>query len=168
MWVWPKMFCIKITQSISFFFKERGNKKQNEREDIFQLLVLDRAGLFDRRDRLAFLVQWQQRQRSHWPQNVVRKKTRLNHTIRHYLPGLIFFHLTPSLPWCHLKTTHESAQFETFKPFCFLFGAGRWKDFHTTHSTESRCVIGPENTLFAGVCMHLSARKFYRLGQWRG
>ena len=37
-----------------------------------------------------------------------------------------------------------------------------------THSIESRCVIGPENTLFAGVCMHLSARKFYRLGHWRG
>ena len=36
--------------------------------------------------------------------------------------------------------------------------------FIKTHNTESRCIIGPENILLAGVCMHFSARKFYRLG----
>ena len=28
--------------------------------------------------------------------------------------------LTPSLPWCNLKTTNKSAKFETVMPFCFL------------------------------------------------
>ena len=28
--------------------------------------------------------------------------------------------LTPSLHWCHLKTTHKSAKFETLKPFFFF------------------------------------------------
>ena len=32
-----------------------------------------------------------------------------------------------------------------------------------THSIASRCVIGPENILFAGTSLHLKARKFYRL-----
>ena len=32
-------------------------------------------------------------------------------------------------------------------------------------STESRCVLGQENIQFAGMCMHLSAWKFYGLGQ---
>ena len=33
------------------------------------------------------------------------------------------------------------------------------------HSTENRCIIGPENIIFAGASVHLSARKFDRLGQ---
>ena len=36
--------------------------------------------------------------------------------------------------------------------------------FIKTHSTESRCAIGPGNVLFADGSVHLSARKFYRLG----
>ena len=40
--------------------------------------------------------------------------------------------------------------------------------FIKTHRIESRCVIGPEHLLFAGASLHLSARKFYRLGQWWG
>ena len=32
-----------------------------------------------------------------------------------------------------------------------------------TRSTESRCVIGPENILFVCASVNLSARKFYRL-----
>ena len=35
---------------------------------------------------------------------------------------------------------------------------------HTALS-ESRWVTGPENILFAGAFVHLSAWKFYRLGQ---
>ena len=38
--------------------------------------------------------------------------------------------LTPSLPWCHLKTVHKSVKFETFKLFCLLFCTGMSKDFH--------------------------------------
>ena len=38
-------------------------------------------------------------------------------------------------------------------------------DFHKTHNIEVRFVTGPETILFAGVCMHFSARKFYGLGQ---
>ena len=50
--------------------------------------------------------------------------------------------LTPSLPWCHFKTTNNSAKFETSQPFCLL-RTGMWKDFHqNAYSTESRCVIG--------------------------
>ena len=39
-----------------------------------------------------------------------------------------------------------------------------------THSIESRFVIGPSNnyTVWRLVCMHFSARRFYRLGQWKG
>ena len=38
--------------------------------------------------------------------------------------------LTPSLPWCHLKTTMKSAKFETLQPFCLLFRTGERTDFH--------------------------------------
>ena len=73
--------------------------------------------------------------------------------------------LTPSLPCCHLKKTPESAKFETLKPFRLLFALACERIFIKTHSVESRYVIGPENIQFAGASVHLSARKFYRLGQ---
>ena len=38
-------------------------------------------------------------------------------------------------------------------------------DFHKRHSIEIRVVIGPKIILFAGVCVHFSARKFYGLGK---
>ena len=37
--------------------------------------------------------------------------------------------------------------------------------FFKQNSIKSRCVIGLETILFAGVSVHLSARKYYRLGQ---
>ena len=37
--------------------------------------------------------------------------------------------LTPSLPWCHLKTTNESAKSETLKPFCRRFPHWHVKGF---------------------------------------
>ena len=74
--------------------------------------------------------------------------------------------LTPSLPWRHLKTTHKSAKFEPFKPYCFLSGTGMWKGFVKAYSTESRFVTGPENTPFAGACVNHSARQ-WSLRQWR-
>ena len=72
--------------------------------------------------------------------------------------------LQASLP-CHFKTTHKSAKFETLKPLCLLFHTGMRKDFIKMDSSESRCVERPENILSAGASLHLSAWKFYRLGQ---
>ena len=61
--------------------------------------------------------------------------------------------LTPSLPWCHLKTTSKSAKFETLK--ASRFHTNTWKDFfYQMHSAESRCVktvIGPKNVLSTAV-----------------
>ena len=53
---------------------------------------------------------------------------------------------------------------ETLKPVCFFFALACERIFIETYSIESRCVIGPENTLFAGASVHLSARALYRLG----
>ena len=50
----------------------------------------------------------------------------------------------------------------------FLHGINAVFNPFKMHSIKSRCAIGPENILFAGVSVHLLARKFYRLGQWRG
>ena len=36
------------------------------------------------------------------------------------------------------------------------------------HSIESRCAVGPENKLFAGVCVHFSAWKCYISGAVKG
>ena len=37
------------------------------------------------------------------------------------------------------------------------------------HSIDCRFVVVPWNMLFAsGICLYFSARKFYKLGQWRG
>ena len=50
------------------------------------------------------------------------------------------------------------------KPFFFLaLACGRISI--KIQSIESRHILGPENTLFAGVCMHFSAWEFYGLGQ---
>ena len=72
--------------------------------------------------------------------------------------------------------TNESANnlkplsLETLNPSCLLFCTGMWLFcerilMKKMHSTESRCVTGPENTLFAGASVQLSAQKFYKLGQ---
>ena len=73
--------------------------------------------------------------------------------------------LTASLPGCHLKTTHESAKFETLTPFfLFFFELTCERIFIKMNSIESN-VIGPGNIVSAGMSMHLSAQKFYGLGQ---
>ena len=38
--------------------------------------------------------------------------------------------LTPSMPWCCLKTDNKSAKFGALNCFCLLFHTGVWKDFH--------------------------------------
>ena len=78
------------------------------------------------------------------------------------------FLLTPSLPWCHVKTTNKRAKFQTLKPFCFLFSRWYVKEFSSTRIALKIDAIGPENVLFGGVSVCHSARKFYKLWQWRG
>ena len=56
---------------------------------------------------------------SFWPYSCERIEVRFRSTA-----------LTLSLPWCHLKTTHKSAKFETLEHFCLLFRTGIWKDLH--------------------------------------
>ena len=38
----------------------------------------------------------------------------------------------------------------------------------TTHSIDSRCVTGPENILFEGASLHISARKFVQARSVKG
>ena len=73
--------------------------------------------------------------------------------------------LTPSLPWCHLKMTTKSVKFESFKTFCFYFSHRHVKGLSSQRVALKVDVIGPENIQFAGMSLHLSAQKFYRLGQ---
>ena len=71
--------------------------------------------------------------------------------------------LTPSLLCCHMKTTNKSAKFKPVSLCVFFFALACERIFIKTHSIES--VKGPENILFVGSSLHLSARKLYRLEQ---
>ena len=51
--------------------------------------------------------------------------------------------------------------------FAYFFMLAPESIFIKTHCIYNRCVKGPENILFAGTSLRLSARKVYRLGQWR-
>jgi len=67
-----------------------------------------------------------------------------------------------------LKTTNKSAKFETLNGFCLLLSVSHChvKGFSSKRiALKADVITGPENVLFAGVSVHLSARKFYRLGQ---
>ena len=65
-----------------------------------------------------------------------------------------------------LKKENKSADFETLlRLFVFLFAQACEKIFIKTQCFESRRAIGPENILFAGASVHLSARKVDRLEQ---
>ena len=48
--------------------------------------------------------------------------------------------------------------------FPFIFAPACEGIFIKTHSVDNRRVIGPENTPFAGECVHFPDRKFYMLG----
>ena len=58
---------------------------------------------------------------------------------------------------CQMKTTNKSAKFEIGR--LVLFSIGMQMDFNKTHSILIRFVTGPENILFAGVCVHFLSRK---------
>ena len=49
--------------------------------------------------------------------------------------------------------------------FVFFFALAYERILIKTRSTESLCVVGPDNILFAGASVHFSVQKFYRLGQ---
>lgn len=71
---------------------------------------------------------------------------------------------------CHDVNWKRPVKLRNLKPlslFAFFFALARERIFIKTHSIESRCVTGPENILFAGASVLLSARKFDLLGQWR-
>ena len=74
----------------------------------------------------------------------------------------VVLYLTLSLPWCHLKTTNKSRNFEIL---C-VFHISMWKDIHQNPHCEIRFVIRPENILF--VYVHFSGKNFYMLRQRRG
>ena len=75
------------------------------------------------------------------------------------------FILTPSLPWYHLKTSDKRAKLEILNCFCLIFSDCYVKGFSSKHIPLKVDVLGAENILFACASVHLSARKFYRLGQ---
>ena len=60
---------------------------------------------------------------------------------------------------------NKGVKFEPLILFVFSFAqACEWISIKT-HIIENRCVIGLESTLSAGVFVHLSAGKLYRLEQ---
>ena len=61
--------------------------------------------------------------------------------------------LTPSLPWCHLKTTNEIAKFETFEPLC-LSSFLAVKGFSSIREALKVDVMGPEKNT---VCRRVRA-----------
>ena len=76
--------------------------------------------------------------------------------------------LTLSLLRGHLKTTNKSAKSESlFKAFFFLVLRETLTGFLSqVHSIESRFVVSRTGAFYVcGLCVHLSARRFYGLGQ---
>ena len=60
---------------------------------------------------------------------------------------------------------------QIYKPlrlFVFFLAPTCERIFIKPYTIESRSAIGPETTLLAAACLHLSARKFYTLRQRRG
>ena len=66
-----------------------------------------------------------------------------------------------------LEMGSENAKFETLKHFFFSLACER-KGLSPKRIALNLDAIGPENILFAGASLLLSARTFYTLGQRRG
>ena len=56
-----------------------------------------------------------------------------------------------------MKTTINRAEFETFQPFVFFFALACERIVIKAHNIEIERVTGPENVLFEGTFLHLSA-----------
>ena len=68
---------------------------------------------------------------------------------------------------CHDVNWKRPIEVQNLKPlslFVIFFTPVCERIFIKSHSIKSRCIRGPENILCAGASMHLSARKFYRMG----
>ena len=72
--------------------------------------------------------------------------------------------LTLSLPRCHLKTNDNNEKFEILTPF-FVLASTSEKISVKTKLKLDLFDIGPENMLFAGMCVDFSAQKLYGLEQ---
>ena len=66
-----------------------------------------------------------------------------------------------------LENEQQSAKFETLNDLSLLYSFLHWhaKEFLSKCIALKVAVTGPENIQFAGASVHLSAGKFYRLGQ---
>ena len=73
--------------------------------------------------------------------------------------------VTPSLPWCHLKTTN-SVTFETIRPFRLLLRTGMWKDFHQNISLKVDCYRTGKYNCLRRVLPSFSPESL-QAGQWR-
>ena len=79
---------------------------------------------------------------------------------------LLIFLFNPFIATTSLEMGSENAKFETLKHFFFFFSlACERKELSSKRIALKLDVTGPENILFAGTSLHLSARKFYTLGQ---
>ena len=58
-------------------------------------------------------------------------------------------------------------QSEIRTPF-FVLALPSWKNYVRTILKVDLLDTGPENILFAGMCVDFSAQNLYVLGQWRG
>ena len=63
------------------------------------------------------------------------------------------------------ENDQEKCEIEACQSFVFFFALACERSFIKTSRIESRRVKGPQNVLFVGASVHLSDRKFYRLGQ---
>ena len=79
-------------------------------------------------------------------------------------PVVWTFVFNPFTTTMSLENDHYRGKLQILKRFCFCLRITCEMVCIKPHRIESRL----ENILFAGVCLHLSARKFYRLGQWWG
>ena len=68
----------------------------------------------------------------------------------------VLFIVNPFTAVISIENANKSAKFESFKHV---------KGFASKRIALKLDVIGPENILFAGASVHLSARKLYVLGQ---
>ena len=80
-------------------------------------------------------------------------------------PATRFGWLTLPLPRCHLKTNDNNAKFEIHTPFFVLVLPSEKISVKTILKVDLVDMIGPENVLFAGMCVAFSTQELYGLRQ---
>ena len=91
-------------------------------------------------------------------------------TVGRNSPGLHFASLQFNPFVAIISLENDSSKCKIWNPLAFLssFSHFRVKGLLSKGIILNVNVIGPDNILFAGASMHVSVRKMYRLGQWRG